>query len=109
MSSQDPERAAAFYSSVFGWRFGEPNWGFYPAVTGDKDKPGIDGGISKGPADYPHGTRIQIEVDDIEEAIRKSVEQGAQVVRDKMEFDHAHLAFLVDPTGVGFGLIQRKK
>jgi hypothetical protein len=28
LSSQDPERAAVFYSSVFGWKIGEPNWGY---------------------------------------------------------------------------------
>jgi len=108
MSSQDPERAAAFYSSVFGWKFAEPNWGYYPATTGEDGKPGIDGGISKGPSDYPHGTRIQIEVDNIEDSIKKSVEAGAQIVRDKMEFDHYFLAFLVDPVGNGIGLIQYK-
>ncbi|CAH1211356.1 MULTISPECIES: VOC family protein [Paenibacillus] len=108
LSSQDPERAAAFYSSVFGWKIAEPNWGYYPVTTGDDHKPGIHGGISKGPQDFPHGTRIQIEVDDIEESIRKSVELGAQIVRDKMEFDNFYLAYLVDPVGNGIGLIQNK-
>lgn len=108
LSSQDPERAAAFYSSVFGWKVGEPNWGYYPVTTGKEGKPGIDGGIAKGPNDFPHGTRIQIEVDDIEAAIRKSVGAGAQIVRDKMEFDRFYLAYLVDPVGNGIGLIQNK-
>lgn len=35
-------------------------------------------------------------------------ENGAMVVRDKMEVDDFYLAYLVDPTGIGFGLIQKK-
>ncbi|NOV02237.1 VOC family protein [Paenibacillus planticolens] len=108
MNSQDPERAASFYASVFGWEIGASNWGYSPVTTGDADKPGINGGISKGPSDYPHGIRIQIEVENIDEAIRKSVESGAQLVRNKMEFDHFHLAYLVDPVGNGIGLIEHK-
>lgn len=106
LSSQDPERAVAFYSSVFGWKVAEPNWGYYPVLTDNKSE--INGGISKGPSDFPHGTRIQIEVDNIEETIKKSVELGAQIVRDKMEFDNFYLAYLVDPVGNGIGLIENK-
>lgn len=108
MSSQDPEKAAAFYSRVFGWRIGEPNWGYYPVTTGEGARPGIDGGISQGPPDFPHGIRVQIAVDDIDDALRKSAEQGAQIVRDKMEFGDFYLAYLVDPVGNGIGLIQYK-
>lgn len=108
LSSHDPEKAASFYSSVFGWKIAEPNWGYYPVTTGTDDKPGINGGISKGPNDFPHGTRIQIEVDHIDDSISMSIEAGAQLVRDKMEFDDFYLAHLVDPVGNGIGLIQYK-
>jgi uncharacterized protein len=107
LNSQDPERSASFYSTVFGWKVSEPNWGYHQVTTGE-DKLGVDGGIAKGPQDYPHGTRIHIEVDDIVDAIKKSVESGGQIVRDKMEFDDFYLAYLVDPVGIGFGLIQKK-
>ncbi|WP_309137894.1 hypothetical protein [Paenibacillus sp. SC116] len=78
----------------------------HSVVTGENDGTGIDGGIAEGPADYPHGTRVTIEVDYIDTAISRSVEQGAKVLRDKMEFDEFFLAYLVDPTGISFGLIQ---
>lgn len=109
MSSQDPERAAKFYSSVFGWEVGPSNWGYHPVTTGNEGKPGIDGGIAWGPNDFPHGTRIQIEVENIDDAVHQSKESGAQIVRDKMEFDEFYLAYLVDPVGIGFGLIEYKK
>ncbi|CAM2906302.1 VOC family protein [Paenibacillus sediminis] len=108
INSQDPEKAAHFYSTVFGWEVAEPNWGYHPVTTGTEDKAGINGGISKGPSDFPQGTRIQIEVDDIEDSIKKTAQNGGQIVRDKMEFDDFYLAYLVDPTGIGFGLIQYK-
>lgn len=109
ISSQDPEKATRFYANVFGWEIAEPNWNYWPVQTKkDLSKAGINGGISKGPHDYPHGTRLQIEVDSIDKALAKAVENGAMVVREKMTFDDFYLAYLVDPTGIGFGLIERK-
>ncbi|WP_307398036.1 VOC family protein [Bacillus horti] len=81
--------------------------GYYPVTTGHQEghsQIGINGGISKGPSDFPHGTRIQIEVDSIDSTISKSVALGAQVAREKMEFDEYYLAYLVDPMGIGIGL-----
>lgn len=107
INSQYPEKAAEFYSKVFGWKIAEPHWDYWEVKTGE-EKPGIDGGIGKGPNDYPHGTRIQIEVEAIDEAISNATENGAMIVRDKMEFDEFYLAYLVDPVGLGIGLIQYK-
>jgi uncharacterized protein len=110
ISSQEPEKAIKFYADVFGWQIAEPNWDYWPvSTTKSQSSPGIDGGISKGPHDYPHGTRLQIQVNSIDESVAKAEENGAMVVRRKMEFDEFFLAYLVDPTGVGFGLIQRKE
>ncbi|ARI77742.1 VOC family protein [Halobacillus mangrovi] len=106
INSQEPEKAAAFYSSVFGWEISEPRWG-YRTVSFRKEH-SLSGGISKGPQDYPHGTRIQIEVESIEETIEKAKKHGAMVVREPMDFDEFFLAYLVDPAGNGIGLIQQK-
>jgi uncharacterized protein len=107
LSSQEPEKAASFYSNVFGWKISEPQWDFRTVLTGHGE--GINGGISKGPQDHPHGTRIQIEVNSIKKTLHAAKENGAMVVRDKMEFDDFFLAYLVDPTGVGIGLIEKKR
>ncbi|WP_010094220.1 VOC family protein [Ornithinibacillus scapharcae] len=109
ISSQDPEKAVQFYESVFGWKFSEPNWDYWPVSQQNEDNsPSLKGGVSKGPHDYPHGTRIQIEVESIDNTISKAKNFGALIVREKMEFDDFYLAYLVDPTGVGFGLVERK-
>jgi predicted enzyme related to lactoylglutathione lyase len=109
MSSQNPEKATEFYSKVFGWKVADPNWGYWPVQTKGEKSIGIDGGVSKGPADYPHGTRIMLEIDSIDDALEKSKVNGAQILRDKMEFDNFYLAYIVDPVGICFGLIENKK
>lgn len=108
LNSQQPKEAVDFYSKVFGWKIAEPNWDYWEVTTGVDKQRGINGGIAKGPFDYPHGIRIQIEVESIDEAISKAQENGAKIVRDKMDFEHFYLAYLVDPTGLGFGLVQGK-
>jgi len=108
LNSQEPEKAIEFYSKVFGWKTADSNWDYWAVTTGNDEEQGINGGIGRGPNDYLHGTRIQIEVDSIDEAITKSKNNGAMVLRDKMEFDDFFLAYLVDPVGNGIGLIQYK-
>lgn len=95
INSQEPEKAA-------------PNGDYWPVTTGQKSKVGINGGISKGQSDYPHGTRIQMEVDAIDEVIEQATSNGATILREKMEFDDLYLAYLVYLTGIGIGLIQHK-
>lgn len=107
ISCQDPEKAITFYSNVFGWDISEQNWDYWAiSINKHSGEGSINAGISKGPVDFPHGTRMQIKVDSIDEAISKAKENGARVVRGKMEFDDFFLAYLIDPTGIGFGLIQ---
>lgn len=108
LNSQHPEKATKFYSEVFGWKVFEPKWDYWNVMTGPDASPGINGGIGKGPNDYPHGTRIQIEVDSIDATIRSALNNGAVIVREKMEFEDFYLAYLVDPVGLGIGLIQKK-
>jgi predicted enzyme related to lactoylglutathione lyase len=108
LSSQDPKKAVEFYSNVFNWKVEAAQYDYWPVTTGDDRHPGINGGISLGPIDYPQGTRIQIEVESIDDTIKKALESGAELVRGKMEFDQFYLAYLEDPTGLGFGLIQKK-
>jgi uncharacterized protein len=94
---------------VFGWEIGAERWGYYPAKTGDSEKPGIDGGIAQGPAHFPVGVRLHVQVDSVDESVTKAVENGGEVVQDVMDFGDFRLAFVVDPMGVHFGLIEYSK
>ncbi len=108
LNSQDPKKATSFYSMVFGWEISEPQWDYQTVTTNKDTEAGVNGGIAKGPHDFPHGIRLQIEVDSIEHSIAKATENGAMVVREKMEFEEFYLAYIVDPVGLGLGLIERK-
>lgn len=80
ISSQDPEKAITFYSNVFGWDIYEQNWDYWAiSINKYSGEGSINAGISKGPVDFPHGTRMQIKVDSIDGAISKAKENGARV------------------------------
>lgn len=106
LGSQDPEGATQFYSNVFDWKIGEPNWDYWPVTTGLGN--GIDGGITKSPKDISQRVQITIQVASIDDTISKAVENGAERDMDKMDFGDFYLAYLFDPQGIRFGLIQYK-
>ncbi|MGD6818601.1 VOC family protein [Metabacillus sp. 84] len=109
LNSQEPEVTASFYERMFGWKVGKAKWDYRAVTTGSGNSTGIDGGIAKGPAEFPNGIRLQIEVESIDQTIGQAVKHGAAIVRDRMEFDGFYLAYLEDPTGLGIGLIENKK
>ena len=45
-------------------------------------------------------------MDSIEDVIKQSSDAGAKILRDKMEFEEFYLAYLIDPVGISFGLIE---
>lgn len=47
-------------------------------------------------------------MDAIDEVVEQATSNGATILREKMEVDGFYLAYLVDPTGLGIGLIQHK-
>jgi predicted enzyme related to lactoylglutathione lyase len=102
----DPEKALAFYSDVFGWD--GQQWGqmtYWTITTGPEGQPGINGGISNGPA--PGGQKVvnTIGVDDMDDAILRAEGAGATVVVGKQAIPGVGwMAYLTDPTGVVFGV-----
>lgn len=87
----DVERAKAFYSSVFGWKF-RP-WGppeFYLIETGNEDFPGIQGALQKrqGPVgDGANGFECSITVSEVDETRGKIIEYGGEIIHEKFEID----------------------
>lgn len=101
----DPERAAAFWGSVFGWQF--QKWGdmdYWIVLTGEG--PGIDGGMLKrnDPAQPVTNT---IDVPSIDEYIGKVEAAGGLIVVPKMAIPTVGwLAYFKDPDGNIFGIMQ---
>jgi uncharacterized protein len=79
----DPDRAEAFYSKVFGWTFqrfeGAPDY-YGMAGTGE-DNPGINGALFK--RRPGSGTTLTMNVPTIEEGLAAIEANGGSVVRGK--------------------------
>lgn len=102
----DPERAAAFYSSVFGWDVqafpGAPSY-YGLASTGDT-QPGIDGALMQRDAGTS-GTRVTMSVDSIEDAAERITAQGGKVVQGKMPVPGmGYFAICEDTEGNSIGI-----
>ncbi len=85
VQADDVQRAKAFYSAVFGWRFeawGPP--GFYRIETGTSEAPGIEGALynriePRRGDDAMVGYRCTIGVPDLEATSAAVVEQGGSI------------------------------
>jgi predicted enzyme related to lactoylglutathione lyase len=107
-SADDPERAAAFYSQVFGWSF--QKWDgpmeYWMATTGNGE-PGINGGLTRREEGKPLQTVNTIGVDSIDESMAAIAAAGGKVVSPKHEIPGVGIfASAVDTEGNQFGIIQ---
>ncbi len=106
--TQDPERTATFYEQVLGWR--SERWGDQPywlVTTGSDDQPGINGGI--GPQTFPTDQRVinTVDVDDVDAVVERAKAAGGSVLVEKMPVPGVGwLAYLTDPDGIVFGVMQ---
>lgn len=110
MQAEDPEKLIPFYEKVFGWNFNKWEGGkfeYWLIETGSKDKPGIDGGLSR----KGEGNAVNtIDVPDIDEYIRKIKENGGEILVVKMPIPGVGwLAYFKDPEGNTFGIMQDDK
>jgi predicted enzyme related to lactoylglutathione lyase len=111
--ADDPERAAKFYSDVFGWTI--QKWegpvDYWLVTTGPDDKPGINGGVLKrqGAID---GTAVTAfvctaEVDDIDATMTKIEAQGGTLALPKQAVPGVGWqAYYKDTEGNVFGIHQ---
>ena len=102
----DPDRAAKFYADVFGWKFEkwEGPMEYWLIMTGEKDQPGINGGMMKG--DVPK-TVNTIDVPNIDEYVEKITASGGKVIMPKDEIPGVgYFAYVQDTEGNEFGIMQ---
>jgi predicted enzyme related to lactoylglutathione lyase len=105
----DVDTAAAFYADVLGFDIAmRPGPGFAMLERGPMrlllNSPGAGGGagqtLSDGSAPEPGGwNRFQLAVDDLEAALGKARDAGADVRGDVVEGRGGRQALLVDPSG----------
>ena len=103
----DPGQTVEFFSKVFGWKFNK--WGdmeYYLSDSGPAHEPGIEGAVMQwNSPDQPIVNTIQ--VDDLDDTIRKIKENGGQIVVPKQTIPGigTHCYFR-DPSGFIHGAMQ---
>jgi predicted enzyme related to lactoylglutathione lyase len=112
--ADDPQRAIAFYTDVFGWTVNQ--WDDQPywlVSTGPKDEPGIDGAILPRMGERPAagapivGMVNTVQVDDLDTALAKAFERGGVLALDKMVIPGVGtVAYVLDSEANVVGILQ---
>jgi len=106
--ADDPERAAAFYGEVFGWKF--QKWDgpmpYWLVTTGDDGAPGINGGMM--PRSHPGASTVNtVGVASVDETLAAIQRKGGKVALPRMAVPGVGwLAYCIDPEGNTFGILQ---
>ncbi len=103
----DPDRAGAFYSGVFGWTV--QRWGpveYWPMTTGEPPGVGAEGALTAR-ADAPEGVVLYVSVDDVDKALDRVREAGGTPLTGKQPIPTiGWSARFRDPEGNVVGLFQ---
>ncbi len=112
--ADDPQRAIAFYTDVFGWTVNQ--WADNPywlVSTGPTDQPGIDGAILPRSGDRPAvgapvvGMVNTMQVDNLDTALAKAFERGGVLALDKMVIPGVGtVAYVLDSEANFIGMLQ---
>lgn len=105
--AENPERAAAFYKKIFGWKF--EKWGamdYWLVNTGADGQPGINGGMmpKQGPVT---GTTNTIGVESVDDSVKAVQDAGGKLIMGKTPIPTVgYFAYLQDTEGNIFGVMQ---
>jgi len=116
----EPERAAKFYTDVFGWtikKWDSDEMEYWLVMTGPENAPGgINGGIMRRKGDAPktsdavNGYVCSILVEDIDSTIKKLKTAGGVVSIPKYDLAGVGMmAYFKDTEGNTFGIWQETK
>ena len=107
IDAEEPEKLIEFYEQVFGWKFmkWEGPMDYWLITTGEKDEPGIDGGMGRrSPQSMTFDT---IAVPSVDEYVKKVEEHGGTIMAPKMAIPGiGWFASFKDAEGNMFGLMQ---
>lgn len=106
--ADNPERAIKFYEKVFDWQI--EKWDgpieYWLIMTGDEDKPGIDGGLAR--RENPTtGVENTIDVNNLDASLANVKAHGGKVIRPRMSVTGVGwMAYIKDTEGNVFGLME---
>jgi predicted enzyme related to lactoylglutathione lyase len=111
--AEDPERAMAFYTDLFGWTFEYYMADYWSVVTGEEGTPGINGGLVRRRGGAPiEGQPVSafvctLDVPSVDEFLEKVTAAGGKVTAPKMPIPGmAWLAYCLDTEGNQFGMFE---
>ncbi|MDE0220619.1 MAG: VOC family protein [Spirochaetaceae bacterium] len=110
IQSQDPAALRGFYTELFDWQVQHHEAIDYSVLTtkGEDDPAGINGGIAPTNGG-PGSVTFYVQVDDIEERLRKAVELGATVIMPVTTIPKTvTFALFADPQGNCIGMAARE-
>lgn len=105
--SGDPDKAIAFYSNVFGWKFDkwEGPVEYWMVTTGDGEG-GINGGLMRREDPAQPATNV-IDVPSVDEYVARITDAGGEIVVPKMAVPGVGwLAYFKDTDGIITGIMQ---
>lgn len=109
LPAADPDRAASFYRTVFGWEITpwEGPLDYRTVSTGPESEPGIHGGIApKGDQPSP-GVTVTIAVTSVDQTLKDITSSGGRIVVLKTVIPGVgYLARFMDPEGNVVGIIE---
>jgi predicted enzyme related to lactoylglutathione lyase len=100
------DKAADFYTSLFGWEVSRDNLLRYAMVDTGSER-GVPGGIWPAPPEAPSFVQLFVEVEDCGAYVAKAQTLGASTLMPPQSLpDGDVMAILKDPCGVSFGVFQ---
>lgn len=106
LSTPDVERAAAFYSGLFGWTTDKREDDYTHILNGGEYVGGIPPSKYRQPNEPPYWL-LYFQVDDCAASTAKAKELGANVCMEPMTIEHVGvMTVLADPQGAVFSLFQ---
>lgn len=100
LSSTDIPATREFMTNLLGWSWQEMQPDYVFAITGNDEKPGINGALMPAYPDQPQAALACIGVENLDASIAKAVENGAVVVMEKQTVPTmGYWAYLREPGG----------
>lgn len=109
IAAADTARAIAFYSQAFGWKITKAHGAldYWLIRTGEKDEPGIDGGIAQREGDWQRITMF-IDVESADASSAKIEKAGGRIVQPRsVILGVGYVVACEDTEGNVFALIQQ--
>jgi predicted enzyme related to lactoylglutathione lyase len=100
-----PEKAAEFYSQLFGWEIQEAP-GYDYRMIDTHSGTGINGGLARSPEGQPPGSVFHVQGSDVQGLLDKALSLGGDLAMPVSENEMVTYAMFLDPWGNVVGIVK---